>query len=285
MTEATVGGESTLALRPPWGWRLASWLATALGVLLLAYVIAHWGWRWLGPASAPAVVPAIGDRWAPAISATPLFGRAGAPSAADVGAPATLQGDTRLLGVFAESDGAGYALFRLPDRGPILVKSGADIASGVTLVDVRPGGVRIRDHGDLRDIELRSGSSAPRAQPDRGRTRSADCTPPAGYRGPVYRLNAELLTGIASQPESWKAVLMPVAGGLAIRDGSGFARMLGMKTGDRMTQANGIAMSGIDDVLVAFVNPLVASQPVRVAGIRDGKPADWLFLNAGACPG
>jgi hypothetical protein len=61
--------------------------------------------------------------------------------------------------------------------------------------------------------------------------------------------------------------------------------MLGMKTGDRMTQANGIALAGIEDVQVAFVRPLIASQPVRVAGIRDGKPSEWLFLNAGACPG
>ncbi len=87
------------------------------------------------------------------------------------------------------------------------------------------------------------------------------------------------------RPESWQALLAPVAGGLAVRDGSGFATMLGMKTGDRMTQANGIALSGIDDVQVAFVKPLIASQPVRVAGIRDGKPSEWLFLNAGACPG
>jgi S1-C subfamily serine protease len=70
-----------------------------------------------------------------------------------------------------------------------------------------------------------------------------------------------------------------------VRDGSAFAAMLGMKAGDRVTQANGIALTGIDDVLVAFVKPLVASQPVRVAGVRDGKPAAWLFLNAGACPG
>ena len=61
--------------------------------------------------------------------------------------------------------------------------------------------------------------------------------------------------------------------------------MLGLKPGDRVAQANGIALAGIDDILVAFVKPLIASQPVHVAGIRDGKPAAWLFLNAGACPG
>jgi hypothetical protein len=271
--------------RLPWGWRIASWVATATGVLLLGYVIALWGWRWLGPSPALVPPPAPVERWAPAIVAAPLFGRAGPTQAVEAGAPATLQGDTRLLGVFAEAEGAGYALFRLPDRGPTLVKAGAEIASGVTLTEVRPSGVRIRDHGELRDIELRSTSTAAvKTAAPRAATRLA-CAPPPGFKGPIYRLNAELLTGVASRPESWQALLTPVAGGLAVRDGSGFATMLGMKTGDRMTQANGIALSGIDDVQVAFVKPLIASQAVRVAGIRDGKPSEWLFLNAGACPG
>jgi hypothetical protein len=52
-----------------------------------------------------------------------------------------------------------------------------------------------------------------------------------------------------------------------------------------MTQANGIALASVDDVLLALVKPLVANQPVRVAGTRDGKPAEWLFVNAGVCPG
>jgi hypothetical protein len=274
----------------PFGWRIASWLATLAGVLILGYVIALWGWRWLGPPPAHVLPPPEAERWTPAIVAAPIFGRAGAPQAVEAASPTTLQGDTRLLGVFAETGGTGYALFRLPDRGPILVKSGAEIASGVTLVEVRPSGVRIRDHGELRDIELRSASApavkaaAPQAAATRSAVRAA-CAPPAGFKGPIYRLNAELLTGVASSPQSWQAVLTPVPGGLAVRDSSGFATMLGMKTGDRMTQANGIALAGIDDVQVAFVKPLIASQPVRVAGTRDGKPSEWLFLNAGACPG
>ena len=64
-----------------------------------------------------------------------------------------------------------------------------------------------------------------------------------------------------------------VADGLAVREGSPLASMLGLKPGDRVAQANGIALAGIDDILVAFVKPLIASQPVHVAGIRDGKPA------------
>jgi len=251
-------------------------------VLLLGSAIAHWGWRWLGPPPPTVAEPAV-ERWAPAIVASPIFGRQGAPAPA-AAAPATLQGDMRLLGVFAERDGAGYALFRLGERGPVLVKAGQDIAQGVTLVAVRADGVRIRDRGETRDLALRASAAAPPAVQARG-PQSANCAAPAGFRGATYRLNAELLTGIASSSEGWKAHFEPVAGGLAIRAGSGFAAMLGMKPGDRIAQANGIALNGIEDILVAFVNPLVASQAVRVAGTRDGKPADWLFLNVGACPG
>ena len=70
-----------------------------------------------------------------------------------------------------------------------------------------------------------------------------------------------------------------------MRENTPAASMLGMKPGDRMAQANGIALRGVEDLQTAFVNPLVASQSVHVTGLRDGKPAAWLFVNAGACPG
>lgn len=130
-------------------------------------------------------------------------------------------------------------------------------------------------------------AAPPVARAERARLAATrpECALPAGYKGPVYRLNAELLSGIASQPDSWKALLVPGIGGLAVRDESGFAVMLGMKAGDRMAVANGIGLTGIDDVLTAVVRPLLASQAVRVTGTRDGKPAEWLFVNAGSCPG
>ena len=279
----------TSTIVPPaplrWPWRIASLIATAISLALLAYVIVSWGWRWLGPQPLPLPSALLAtEPWAPAIVASPLFGRSMASAPVSADPPAALPGDTRLLGVFAERDGAGYALFRSGARGPILVQAGQEIAPDVTLVQVRPDGVRIRDRGETRDLALRTTATMPSIAPARGAGAGA-CQPPPGYKGSVYRLNAELLTGIASRPEGWQAVLTPVAGGLAIREGSGFAAMLGMKPGDRMAQANGIALAGIDDVLVAFVRPLVASQAVRVSGTRDGKPADWVFVNAGACPG
>lgn len=268
-------------------------------VALAGYVIATWGWRWFGPSPVAAPEAAVSERWSAAISAAPLFGAATAPAPAaatrTTGAAPAIGGDVRLLGVFAEPGGAGHALFHLGERGPVLVKAGNDIATDVVLVEVRPDGVRVRDRGEERELLLRSPVAAPRAaaasnQPAMRVAGAAAasrvaCAIPAGYEGRTYRLNAELLTGVAARPESWRALLAPVPGGLAVRDGGGFAAMLGMKAGDRVTRANGIALAGIDDMLTAFVNPLVASQAVHVVGTRDGKPADWLFVNAGACPG
>jgi hypothetical protein len=281
------------AARAPWPWRIAAWLATLAAVLALGYVIAYWGWRWLGPTPEPLPLAALPERLAPVITGVPLFGRAEGPAtpAPDTSAPA-LQGDTRLLGVFAGADGTGHALFRLPGRGPVLVHSGEEIAKDVTLLEVRPDGIRIRDRGETRDLALRSNvaaatrtSAAPTRAAAAARGPSAACAPPAGYTGPVYRINAELLTGIAARPDGWTALLTPVPGGLAVREGTQAASMLGMKPGDSLVQANGIALKGIDDIVTAFVKPLVASQPVHVAGVRDGKPAAWVFVNAGACPG
>ncbi len=274
----------TPVVHPSWRWRSAAWIATLAAVILLGYVIAFWGWHWFLPRAPVSVAGSAPERLAPVIIATPVFGSASGAVAAATNEPTTLQGDTRLLGVFAASDGTGHALFRFRERGAVLVRSGEEFARNVTLVEVHPDRVRIRDNGEMRTIVLRAQvapihAAAPRSAP------GLSCAAPPGYKGPVYRLNAELLTGIAARPDGWKALLAPVAGGLAVRDESAIASMLGLKPGDRVTQANGIALTGIDDILVAFVRPLVASQPVHVAGTRDGRAAAWLFLNAGACPG
>jgi hypothetical protein len=294
MTRATVADPDTLgAERAPWPWRVAAVLAMLAAGALLALVVAHWGWRWFGPA--PAVVEV--ERPAPpsveAIIAAAPFGRAAeTPTATAPTSASALPPDTRLLGVFAGEHGDGYALLRLPDRGAMLVKRGGSIASGVTLDAVRPNAITIRERGASRELALRPESrpGAPLAAPRRtplaaqGAVRAA-CAAPPGFNGPVYRLNAELLSGMAAQPQSWAQLLDQSSGALVVRDETGLAAMLGMKAGDRVVQANGIALSNIDDVLSAVVKPLAASQPVRVVGTtREGKMREWLFLNASACP-
>ncbi len=266
----------------------------AAALTLVAFVLAWWGWQAFGPRPV-AIVPAAAADPAATIVASGLW-RSSAPAAAPEvrkDEPATLSGDTRLLGVFAERDGKGYALFRLPS-GPRLVAAGQAIAQGASLVAVHPDGITIRDGSGERHIALRTppppkaaAVATTLAAPAPAATRSVRnpaCTPPAGFKGAVLKLNAELFQGIIAKPDTWTALLVADRGALAVRDDSGFSAMLAMRKGDRLAQANGIALTAPDDVVSAVLRPLAAQQAVRVVGQRNGQPREWLLLNAGTCP-
>jgi hypothetical protein len=268
--------------------RAGAALAMLAACALFAGVVAWWGWQVFGPAPAH-IVPAPPADPAAAILASGLLSGPVGPAPA---APATQDeslatGETRLLGVFAERDGRGYALFRLPS-GPRVVAAGQEIALGATLVAVRPDSVTVRDASGERRIALR-GEPPPKAAPApkfaaNAAARNPACIPPAGFKGSVLRLNAELFQGIIAKPESWTALVVADGGALAVRDESGFVTMLAMKKGDRLEQANGVALAVPDDIVRAVLKPLAAQQPVRVTGARGGAPREWLLLNAGSCP-
>jgi len=267
-----------------WRWRLLTGIAVLVALALLAVIVAYWGWRWFGPA--PVMVPPERVDGDPVrrIAEAHLFGAA-APAAPGDATP-TL-GDLKLLGVFAESGGRGYALFRAGSRGPLFVAAGTDVGPGMRLEAVRPQGVTLVQGSVRREVALRQPRSteptrvASAAPPP---NRPAQCVPPAGFSGAVLRLNAELLTGMIAAPDSWKALVQPAPGGLVVRDQSGFAGMMGLRNGDRVERANGIALTLPEDIAGAVLQPLTRSQPVAVSGTREGKPQQWLYLNAGACP-
>jgi hypothetical protein len=266
----------------PMRWRLLSAGALLLALCLLAWVAAHWGWRWFGPAPVPESVNLPQSEWARRIADARLFGAAAPNTAA---APSTL-GDLRLLGVFAQRDGKGYALFRSSARGPMLIAAGSDVAPGVRLEAVRPTGVTLVETGVRREMTLRpaAGAEKPKAVVAAAASKPG-CAPPAGFNGPIVRLNAELLSGMMNAPDSWKTLVQADAGGLIVRDQSGFAGMMSLRSGDRVEGANGIPLVIADDIGSAVLAPLTKSQPVWVSGTRDGKRQQWLYLNAGACPG
>lgn len=268
--------------------RLLAALATVAAIALVAAVVAWWGWRVLGPRPVHFVPAAPADP-AAALQVSGLFAAPGAPPAptAPPKDEAVLSGDTRLIGIFAERDGKGWALFRLPS-GPRLVAAGQDIAQGARLIEVRADGITVRDASGERRIALR-GTPPPKPAPPATTIasrapRNPACAPPPGFRGTVLRLNAELFQGIIAKPESWAAMVTAGPGALTVRDESGFVTMLAMKKGDRLLQANGVALTAPDDVVSAVLRPLAAQQPVRVMGTRDGQPREWLLLNAGSCP-
>lgn len=271
----------------PWRWRVVVAIAWLGALALLGFTLAHWAWRWLGPA--PVVLPlaATGGDFAARIAAARLFGTAPPASAVASSGASVGPSELRLLGVFAQRDGGGYALFRGGARGPLLVAAGQDVSAGVHLDAVRPDGVTLTEGGVRRDIVLRPASPTDRtrATPAAAVKPTSACAVPAGFAGPVLRVNAELLDGMMQTPDAWKALVEPAAGALVVRDQSGFAGMLGLKNGDRVERANGIALAIPADIPSTVLQPLTRSQPVWLAGTRDGKAQQWLYLNAGACPG
>jgi type II secretory pathway component PulC len=258
-----------------------------LAAALVAVVVAWWGWRWFGPAVVDVPVRATTEP-APSVvlAVSPPFGTSReAPSTTDQGTPAAagLSGDIRLLGVIAGRDGSGQALFRFADGTARLVAAGARLADSATLVAVKPDGVVVRDAGGERAIPLRA-PTAPASAPRSGSGRTAACAIPRDYRGAVVRLNAELVQGLIGQPQALQAVVDGLDGALVVRDETGLAAMLGLKKGDRVTLANGIALRAPEDVIVSILRPLAANQAVRVQGTRGTETRELLILNAGACP-
>jgi len=258
-------------------------LAMILAVAMLAIVLAWWGWRWFGPAAVDFASVSPQDP-ALALRASGLFAApAGTPAVAEAPIRAAA-GDMRLLGVLAEEGGRGFALFRLPG-GPKLVAAGQAIADDVTLVSVQRDGVTLRSADGERRMSLRAVTAAPALKSVAGTAAvNPACKPPSGFKGDTLRLNAELVGGIVAQPDAWSALAGADRGALAVRDDSGFSAMLAMKKGDRIEQANGIALRAPEDIVGAVLRPLTAGQAVRLVGSRGGAPREWLLLNAGTCP-
>jgi hypothetical protein len=275
--------------------RVVSALATFVAATVLACVVAYWGWHLFGP-SAVRIAPPEPTNAAATIIAANLFGSdtPNSPSAASSGA--VLGNDTRLLGIIAEQGHAGYALFR-GANGPKLVARGQEIASGITLVAIDASAVTIRDGAGEHRLMLRAEgagaersasrtSSAARSStvPATRRTVAAVCSPPAGFRGAVVKLNTELMSGVGAESVQWNRLLAPINGGLVVREDNGFGAMLGLKVGDVITQANGIALSVPEDVTTAVVRPLTANQGVRLIGARNGVTQELWLANV-ACAG
>jgi hypothetical protein len=190
----------------------------------------------------------------------------------------------RLLGVLAEPDGRGRALFRMGDGSARLADAGAALDASTKLVAVRPDGVTVRDAEGERTIPLRGAQPAGGPPPSAtAAPRPAACALPQGYQGPIVRLNAELVQGLISQPDTLRTIAEARDGALVVREESGFAAMLGMKKGDRVTQANGIALRAPEDIIVAVLRPLASNQVVRVLGQRGSEPRELVIINASAC--
>ena len=278
--------------------RFVAAIATLAAAGALATVVAWWGWQLFGPAPVH-VAPAAPTNSAAAIVAANLFGAGGSPATAATGASeATLAGSARLLGIIAEPQRQGYALFSLPG-GPKVVMAGQEVSPGVKVTAILPDIVVVREGATERRLHLRPEPGAGAAgQPSAAKAvgapsaasagaaavASASCAPPPGFRGAVIRLNAELIGGLRSDAAPWRTLLAATPQGLVVTQENGYSAMLGLKAGDRIAQANGIALRNPDDLNAAVMRPLVANQGVRIVGLRGNAPHELWLANT-ACAG
>ena len=272
--------------------RLLAQLATLVAGFVLALVVAYWGWQIAAPPPAHVAVRAPTDP-VTTIVAADLFG-GHAPASDNDASQAMLPAEARLLGVIAEPAQHGYALFKLPS-GFRLVAQGETIVPGVMLAAIEPLGVTIREGGRERRFALARDAVGPTTNGTqtaartavasaRGTPRNATCAPPADFSGNVVKVNAELLGGLSGDAGPWRTLLASAGDALVVRDDGGFAAMLGLRAGDRITQANGIALRVPDDVASAVIRPLAANQGVRIVGSRGGTKHELWLANV-ACAG
>ena len=195
---------------------------------------------------------------------------------------------------FAQRDGRGYALFR-SSRGPLLASAGQDIGAGVRLEAVRPDGVTLIDGGARRDMPLRAANAtcAFGAATGQGRARRRRDQPQVlgvrcarGLRR-AHRASERRAPDRDDDDHRCMEGAARAGGGRAGRARSKRLRRQCWDSGTAIasSSANGIALAVPADIPAMVLQPLTRSQPVWLAGTRDGKPQQWLYLNAGACPG
>jgi general secretion pathway protein C len=122
-------------------------LVIALAVTVTAWVLEFSARR---TPSEP-VRPVIGGDSAPRTQAAEV-----APIAFLFGAvPGADGADIKLIGVIAQGkQGKGIALLAVDGRPPLAVRAGEEFAAGVTLAEVRSGGVLVSRGGALQEIRL-----------------------------------------------------------------------------------------------------------------------------------
>lgn len=251
---------------------------------VLALVASLWAWRVAGPSTPPLQEPAL-PSWLARLALYPPFGTA-APAATPASAVSARATDPRLLGVFSERDGAGRALFRMPDGTPRLAAAGTALTGDLHLVAVLPDRVTVRDGSGERAIAL---WGPPAQETSAGKRVAAGppglqaCGVPASYKGPIVRLAGELVAGLIAQPDSLRKLAESRDGALVIREEAGFASLVGMKKGDRVVEANGIALRTPDDIVLSVLRPLAARQAVRLKGTRGGDARELYIVNVSGC--
>ncbi|MCL2297702.1 MAG: hypothetical protein FWC38_06530 [Proteobacteria bacterium] len=265
--------------------RFANGLAVVLGAVSLAVAVAWWAWYALGPKPVH-ITPAPIESPTAVLRAAPLFGSAPMAPTGKSG-DAALEGELRLLGLIAENEGQGYAVFRF-GQGVYIAQAGDEVAGRATLIRIEPNAIILRESsGAERRVVLRpeeKSNEKSAENPAASMMSSAACVP-ANFKGGVVHLNTELLQGASMQPETFYALLEARDGGLVVRTDNGHAAMLGLRAGDVLQSANNIALTRAEDVSATILKPLTTGQSVLLKGKRGDQTRELLLVNASVCRG
>ncbi|MDR2172755.1 MAG: hypothetical protein LBE32_00860 [Burkholderiales bacterium] len=267
----------------------ANGLAVVLATVTLVVAAVWWGWYAWGPKPVH-IAPTPVESPVAVLRAAPLFGSAPITPTGKTEEVLVLDGELRLLGLISEDEGQGYAVFRI-GQGVYIAQVGDDVAGQATLTRVEQNAIVLREpSGAERRVVLRSEekngkSAAAMATAESaavGKTADSACVP-SHFRGSVIRLNPELLQGALMQPEMFYALLEARGGGLIVRADNGHAAMLGLRAGDVLQSANGIALTRAEDVGATILKPLTVGQSVLLKGKRGDQARELLLVNASVC--
>ncbi|MDR0250497.1 MAG: hypothetical protein LBI35_04185 [Burkholderiales bacterium] len=264
-------------------------LAVVLGAIVLAVAIAWWAWYAFGPKPVH-ITPAPIESPTGVLHAAPLFGSAPMAPAGKSG-DIVLEGELRLLGLIAENEGQGYAVFRF-GQGVYIAQAGDDVVGRATLVRIEPNAIVLREpSGAERRVVLRPEEKNAEKRDENAMAgkasaiASAAACVPTDFKGGVVRLNTELLQGASMQPEVFYTLLEAKGDGLVVRADNGHAAMLGLRVGDVLQSANSIALTRAEDVGSTILRPLTAGQSVLLKGKRGDQARELLLVNASVCRG
>lgn len=258
-------------------------LLTLVLVAWLAYLSAHWTWRWLAreePAPPAAEAPAAlsAREAAERVVAAAPFGRAPTASAA----PAAVTNlNVTLKGVYAaRSPEDSFAILNFAGRGDKPYRVGAKLEGGVVLEAVYADRVVLRNRGELQSLRFPARPRAP------GVTRGAAAPSADGLRVRQTAPNqfnfsrSDLTTALQSpaQLNNLGVLVENPGGGMAIKSApaDSLAAKLGLRAGDVVFTVNGQAVNNAAD-LARLYQDLNQVGQVNLSGSRNGQPLNLAY--------
>jgi hypothetical protein len=257
--------------------------AIGLALAVLSGTLAHWAWRWWAPAQSVQSAPQPSPNALESLGRAQLFGEEKAAAPAGEVTQPNASGALQLLGVMAEAHGGGWALFRLGNGRPRLVREGEEVESGRRLRRVAPEGVELAEAAGERRMLLREGKVELSKAPTAGKPNTCPLKPEE--KRSAYLLHPELLGGIVNRRDTQAVLFRSEPTGLRVVGKDALLAAMGLMENDFIETVDGAALAGDDSLATAIMEPLARNRVLHLGGQRAGKPYRWIYVNAAICEG